>query len=237
MVSSQDSAIAAALEQLGYDLESVPVVSGVTPGGPAEGKLKVRDELVSIAGTPTPDVEAVFDAVRKVEPGDEVEIEVRRGGEPRTVTVTTVASPDDPKRAMVGIFPATSYRFPFEVSVGIDEQIGGPSAGLLFALAIYDVLTPGSLTGGQSVAATGTIEADGKVGGIGGVRQKIVGAQRDGATLFLVPPDNCETALEAPVDEDEIAIVPAPTLEAAIDAVKTHADDPDAELPRCTDES
>ena len=110
-------------------------------------------------------------------------------------------------------------------------------AAVRSAPPIGNVLTPGSLTGGQSVAATGTIEADGKVGGIGGVRQKIVGAQRDGATLFLVPPDNCETALEAPVDEDEIAIVPAPTLEAAIDAVETHADDPDADLPRCTDES
>lgn len=237
MVSSQDTAVAAALRELGQELPSVPVISGISPGGPAEGELKVRDRLVSIAGTPTPDVEAVFEAVQRVEPGDEIVVEVRRGGEPRRVELTTVPAPDDADRAMIGIFPATSYRFPFEVSVAIDEDIGGPSAGLVFALAVYDVLTPGSLTGGRSVAATGTLDAEGVVGGIGGVQQKIVGARRDGVTLFLLPPDNCEAALAAPVDRGEMALVPARTLDDAIAAVQAYAKDTDADLPRCPGES
>jgi Lon-like protease len=237
MVSSQDTAVAAALRQLGYDLETFPVVAGITPGGPAEGELEVRDRVLAIAGTSTPDVDAVYDAVGQVEPGSEVVVEVRRKGELQRVSVKTAASPEDPKRALIGVFPATGYRFPFDVSVGIGEGIGGPSAGLVFALAIYDRLTPGSLMDGRTIAGTGTIDPEGKVGGIGGVQQKILGAARDGATLFLLPPDNCEAAIAASVDPDEIALVPAATLADAIEAVETHADNPDADLPRCTDES
>jgi Lon-like protease len=237
MVSSQDTAVAAALRQLDYDFDSFPVVAGITPGGPSDGELKVRDEMVSIGGISTPDVDAVFDAVAQVEPGDDVVVEVRRQGTVRRVEVTTVPNPDDEDRALLGVFPSAGYRFPFEISVGIGDGIGGPSAGLVFALATYDALTPGELTGGRSVAGTGTIDPQGEVGGIGGVQQKILGARRDGATLFLLPPENCDSALATPVDEDEIDLVPVPTLDAAIDAVETHAEDPDAELPRCTDDS
>lgn len=232
MVGSQDTAIAAALRELDVDLDSYPVVLGLTPGGPSEDKLEVRDQLVSIGGTPTPDVQAVLDTVGELEPGDEVDVVVRRQGQQRTVTVTTVADGDDPDRALIGIFPGTGYRFPFDVSVGLGDRIGGPSAGVVFALAIYDRLTPGSLTDGESVAATGTITAGGKVGSIGGVQQKILGAARDGASLFLLPRDNCEGVSEVP-DPDEIELVPIRTLSDAIDAVTTHAEDPDAELPRC----
>ena len=237
MVSSQDTAVAAALRELGYELDSFPIVVGVTPDGPSEDRLEIRDRILSIAGTPTPDVQSVFDAVAQVEPGETITVEVRRRGTVRQVDVKTVRNPDAKRRALLGIFPGTGFRFPFDVSVGIGDGIGGPSAGLVFALAIYDELTPGGLTGGRSVAATGTITARGKVGGIGGVQQKIVGAERDGASIFLLPPENCEAALTAPVDDDEIALVPVATLDDAIQAVKTHAADPDAELPRCTDES
>ena len=96
----------------------------------------------------------------------------------------------------VGIRIGTGFELPFDVSVNIDDSIGGPSAGLMFSLAIYDTLTPGSLTGGQIVAGTGTIDEQGNVGPIGGIQQKIVGAREAGAQLFLVPPDNCADALE-----------------------------------------
>ncbi len=236
MVGSQDTAVAAALRELGVDLKSYPVVLGLTPGGPAEDKLEVRDQLVSIGGVETPDTDAVFNAVGKLDPGDEVEVELRRKGKQRSVTLKTVADDKDADRALIGIFPGTGYRFPFEVSVGLDDRIGGPSAGVVFALAIYDRLTPGALTGGESVAATGTIDAQGRTGSIGGVQQKILGAARDGATLFLLPSDNCDEATGTPVDDD-IELVPVATLQDAIDAIQTHADDPDAELPRCPDES
>jgi Lon-like protease len=236
MVSSQETAVAAALRELGHELDSFAEVVGVTPGGPAEGELEVGDQLVSVDGIDTPDVDAVFEAVKEVDPGEEIVVEVRRQGEPQQVRVTTAAHPDDPERALIGVFPGTGYRFPFEVSLGIGDYIGGPSAGLVFALAVYDALTPGSLLGGRDVAGSGTIDEDGRVGGIGGIQQKVSAAARDGATLFLLHPDDCANALSAAVDPEEIALVPIPKLEDAIEVVTTHAEDPDAELPRCTDE-
>ena len=238
MVTSQDTAVAAALRRLGYDLTTFPEVIGLSPGGPSAGKLELRDRLRSIDGERVRTLRAVYDALKDVDPGDTVEVVVQRGSfdDPTTkrVRITTVADPEDADRALIGIFPGTGYRFPFTVSVGIDDGIGGPSAGLMFALAIYDTLTPGDLTGGEDVAGTGTITDRGVVGSIGGIQQKIVGAQRAGATLFLVPPDNCADALGAPVDDDEIRLVKAETLESAIDSLTRYADDPDADLPRCT---
>ncbi len=232
MVGSQDTAVAAALRELDITLSSFPVVLGLTPGGAAAEKLQVRDQIVSIGAMRTPDVEAVFDAVGRLDPGDEVEVVVRRKGRERTVRLTTQADDKDADRALIGIFPGTGYRFPFTVDVGLDDRIGGPSAGMVFALAVYDRLTPGALTGEGSIAGTGTIDAEGKVGAIGGVQQKILGAERDGATLFLLPRSNCEEAEGVPAGDD-ISLVPVRTLGDAIDAIRTHTDDPDAELPRC----
>jgi Lon-like protease len=98
----------------------------------------------------------------------------------------------------IGITPGVGFDFPFEVSVDIADNIGGPSAGLMMSLAIYDTLTPGSLTGGADIAGTGTITPAGKVGPIGGIQQKIAAARDAGAELFLVPADNCADALAAP---------------------------------------
>ncbi len=238
MVTSQDTAVAAALRRLGYDLETFPEVIGLTPGGPSAGKLKLRDRIRSVEGERTPTLASVFEALKGVEPGATVTVVVERGpfDDPKRkrVRITTVRDPQDRDRALIGIFPGTGYRFPFKVSVGIDEGIGGPSAGLMFALAIYDTLTPGDLTGGRDVAGTGTISDTGQVGAIGGIQQKIVGAKRDGATLFLVPPQNCADALRAPVSDDEIRLVRAPTLRSAITSLTAYADDPSADLPRCT---
>ncbi|GAA1936178.1 YlbL family protein [Nocardioides marmoribigeumensis] len=240
MVTSQDTAVAAALRRLGYHLRTFPEVIGLSPGGPSAGKLELRDRLRSIAGKPTPTLRSVFEALKGVEPGATVTVVVDRGSfaDPtrKRLRITTVRDPDPANggRALIGIFPGTGYRFPFKVSVGIDEGIGGPSAGLMFSLAIYDTLTPGDLTGGEDVAGTGTISDRGVVGAIGGIQQKIVGAQRDGATLFLVPPDNCADALGAPVDDQDIRLVKAPTLKSAINSLTAYAKDPDADLPRCT---
>jgi PDZ domain-containing protein len=240
MVTSQDTAVAAALRRMGYRLTTFPEVIGLTPDGPSDGKLELRDRLVSIAGKRTRTLESVFDALKGVKPGTTLPVVVERGSfdDPRrkTLRITTVKDPDPDNggRALIGIFPGTGYRFPFKVSVGIDEGIGGPSAGLMFALAIYDTLTPGDLTGGRDVAGTGTITDTGEVGAIGGIQQKIVGAQRDGATLFLVPPDNCADALGAPVDDEDIRLVKAGTLRSAIQSLTAYAKDPDADLPRCT---
>ena len=110
-------------------------------------------------------------------------------GKESTVRITPEQVDGEPR---VGVRLLPAYHFPFDVSVDIDPGIGGPSAGLMFSLGIYDTLTPGSLTGGHAVAGTGTMDATGKVGPIGGIQQKIAGARDAGAELFLVPPDNCD---------------------------------------------
>ena len=240
MVTSQDTAVAAALREQGYRLETYPEVVGLTPSGPSSGKLELRDRIVSIDRTPTRTLQSVFDTLKGVKPGQTVTVAVERGSfeKParKSFRITTIRDPDPGSkgRALIGIFPGIGYRFPFTVSVGIDDGIGGPSAGLMFSLAIYDTLTPGDLTGGKDVAGTGTITDRGVVGAIGGIQQKIVGAKRDGATIFLVPPENCADALDAPVDPHDIRLVKAATLSSAIDSLTTYAKDPDADLPRCT---
>ena len=232
MVSSQDTAIAVALTELGYDLTTHAEVTGVDPDGPSEDKLKARDRIESVEGTPIEDVEGLLAALDKVTPRATVEVGVRRGDRSRTFEITTDAAPDDPKQAVLGILVGTGYDFPFDVSVGIDDSIGGPSAGLMFALSVYDTLTPGALTGGATVAGTGTIADDGRVGPIGGIGQKILGAEESGATLFFVPPDNCASAVLVDVD-DGIELVRADSMASAVDSLEKYARDPDSELPRC----
>ena len=234
MVGSQDAATAAALTELGEELPTYAEVLGVTPDGPSDGELEARDRVLSVAGEPTDEVQDVLDALEGVEPGDPVEVEVVRKGDERTVTITTVPGPEDPGQATVGILVGTGYEFPFDVRVRIDESIGGPSAGLMFALSIYDTLTPGSLTGGEVVAGTGSITAEGDVGPIGGIVQKIAGAEQSGASLFLVPPDNCETVVAADLNEDGPLLVRADTLHSAVESLEKYVEDPSAELPRCT---
>jgi Lon-like protease len=104
----------------------------------------------------------------------------------------------------------------------------------MFALGIYDVLTPGSLTDGKVIAGTGEIDAAGKVAPIGGIRQKLVGAQDDGAELFLVPADNCAEALKGNYDPDKMRLVKVSTMEQALGEVQDWVKDPDAKLARCT---
>ncbi len=233
MVNSQDTAVAAALSQLGYKLPTYAEVTGVSPGGPSDGVLKPRDRFVSIGGTKIDDLKGVFDAVGSVKPGDKLSGVVLRNGKEKDFTVTTGKAPDDPKRAVLGVLIGTGYQFPFDVQVALGDNIGGPSAGLMFALSIYDTLTPGPLTGGKVIAGTGTIASDGTVGPIGGIRQKIVGAKEAGATLFFVPKDNCDSAVEAPVDPSEIRLVRADTMSSALDSLRKYRANPDADLPRC----
>ncbi len=133
----------------------------------------------------------------------------------------------------VGIVLGQGYRLPFPVNITIDPRIGGPSAGLMFSLAIYDTLTPGSLTEDGSIAGTGEIAPDGTVGPIGGIQQKIVGADDAGAQLFLVPSDNCDDARGA--HNGDMRLAKVTNFEDAITTVQAWAKDHDAELPSCDD--
>lgn len=231
MVSSQDSAEVAALRSLGYKVPLRPRVVAVEKGMPATGKLRKGDWILAFDGTKVTDAQQVLDLISRAEPGDPVRLTVRRGKKRMSVTM---APKSVDGKVRLGFSQAAQYDFPFEVSILIDPEIGGPSAGMMFSLAIYDTLTPGSMTNGQHIAGTGTIDADGNIGRIGGIQQKIPAVRDAGAKLFLVPADNCAEALGA--ERGDVRLVKVTKLDDAIASVEKWADDPKADLPTCEKE-
>ncbi|MEO3793700.1 PDZ domain-containing protein [Nonomuraea sp. B10E15] len=219
MSNSQDSATAAALNELKIPYNMVVSVVSTEKGKPAEGKLRKGDEINSVDGKPAENVDVVGDAVKAHKPGQSVVFNVTRGGTKLDVTVPTIAGPEG--QTLVGVLMQATYKFPFDVDINVGD-VGGPSAGLMFSLGILDKLTPGELTGGKRIAGTGTIQPTGEVGAIGGIAQKMVGAKEAGATVFLTPADNCAEAMKAV--PDGLRLVKADTLHNAVlalDALRT----------------
>jgi PDZ domain-containing protein len=189
METSQEDAVAAALTELGIPYGSVLTVSGVIEGTPAEGVLEAGDEILTAAGAPIVTVDELRAVLGTEGVGTDVELGIRRGGAERSVTVAPIASEEDGS-PVIGVYVSSVYDFPIEVLIQL-ENVGGPSAGMMFALGIYDKLTPGELTGGEHIAGTGTIGGGGEVGAIGGIVQKMYGARDAGAAWFLAPESNC----------------------------------------------
>ncbi|MGJ9423854.1 YlbL family protein [Aeromicrobium sp. CF3.5] len=229
---SKDSSRVAALRAAGFDVPGTPQVADVSPDGAAAGKLQPGDLIRAVDAQDVTTSEETVEAVGAGEPGDTISVEVNRDGAVRTIEVTTRADEVDPTIPRLGISVGTQYDFPIEIENNVGDTIGGPSAGTMFALAIYDRLTPGSLTGGLKVAGTGEISADGVVGSIGGIQQKIAGAAAEDATVFLVPAPNCAEALEG--DTKGLTLVETSTLDDAISSLEKLADDPDARVPTCS---
>lgn len=235
LASSQDSAKVAGLRAAGLDVTEYPVVASVVDGGPAAGKLKPADRITSVDGAKVATQAAVGEAIGDRNPGDDVIIGYTRDGRAGSATITTAAIGDDEKKARIGITVGVGFDFPITVENHIGDRVGGPSAGTMFALAIYDELTPGPLTGGRTVAGTGTMSPDGTVGPIGGVRQKMAGAADADAEVFIVPAANCAEAVEG--DDFGMTLVRADTLDSAIDALEALAKDPDAKVPTCQEDA
>ncbi|UMG94858.1 S16 family serine protease [Nocardioides sp. TF02-7] len=189
----------------------------------------MRDKLLAVDGRRLgTDPQVLVDAVERHGPGDPVELLVQRDRrEPMTVEIEPRLVDSVPR---IGIVTGVGYRFPFDVAITVDPAIGGPSAGLMFSLAVYDTLTPGSLTGGGVVAGTGEIFPDGRVGPIGGIEQKIAGAEDAGAELFFVPEANCGDVTDL---DPDLRLVKATTMPDALEALETWAADADAALPTC----
>jgi PDZ domain-containing protein len=225
MAESEQSAVAAALSYVGEPVTYEVVIDEVQPGAPSEGVLVPGDVLIEIDGTPVPDYRSVQQVMSDVSPGDDVTIEVRRDDEVVTETVTTEANPDDAERAYLGVILGVGFTSPVEVDLNLDN-VGGPSAGLIFSLAIVDSLTPEQLAAGRSIAGTGTISQNGRVGPIGGIVQKMYGASENGAEVFIAPRSNCaEVVGNEPAGLDVIAVR---TLDEAVKALEG-----DGDLPRC----
>lgn len=235
MASSQDNAVASALGALHIPFTTKVGIAAVEPGGPSDGKLEPGDVVVSVNGKDVTGVSEVTEAIRPLPVGSPVVMTVRRDDHLQRVNLVTTAAPDDPKASAIRVsIQAAGYRFPFKVELKLDQNIGGPSAGMMFALGIYDVLTPGSLTDGKTIAGTGEIDGEGHVSPIGGIQQKLVGAQSDGAKLFLVPADNCAEALGGHYDPKKMRLVKVTNLDDAVKDVQAWVKDPKASLPRCT---
>lgn len=224
MQESTQAAAVAALRHLGYDLDATGVrVVAVVPDGPTEGVIEEGEVLVGLTGAPVTDIEELLALLDPLAPGDTVELAVETSdGTVETRTVTVDENPDDPTRAFLGLLLVTRIDVPLDIDVDTG-RIGGPSAGLMFALTIVDKLTDEDLTGGRVIAGTGEIALDGRVGPIGGIQQKIPGAidREDGAPpaeVFLVPRDNVEEARGAAVTQP-ILLVPVDTLDDAVDAL------------------
>lgn len=231
MIGSQDAAIAVAMRELGLEVPTGIQVAFVEEKGASFGVLRVRDKIVEVDGKPLEGPQQLVDAVQEHGPGDPVELLIDRRGKELTVEIEPRETVVEGERAMrIGITPGTGYDFPFEVTIQVDPAIGGPSAGLMFSLAVYDTLTPGSLSDGAVVAGTGELFDDGTVGPIGGIEQKIAGAEEAGAELFFVPKDNC-----ADVEgfDTDLTLVKATTMHEAVEALEAWADDRDADLPSC----
>ena len=211
---SQSSAETVALRQLGYPIQTF--VKEVTAGGPAAGKLRPDDVITTVDGAAVTSPEKLTELIQARPAGTALTVGYTRGGEPATVRVTTAADGKGVPRIGVGIDKKQPH--PFTVTIDLGE-IGGPSAGLMFTLGIIDKLKPEDLTGGKIIAGTGTIDDEGNVGPIGGIPQKLVGAEDAGAQLFLVPIDNCAEALRNAVPGLPMAQVA--TVDDALTALQT----------------
>ncbi|SDH27359.1 PDZ domain-containing protein [Leifsonia sp. 98AMF] len=189
MVDSQQDAIAAALNELGYTFPENVAVKQLIKGTPAADVLKVGDEITSVNGTKIASVDELRSAVKENGTGKAAELGIVRDGAPTTVSITPTESHG---QVVLGIGAGMDYTFPFDVKIQLND-VGGPSAGQMFALGIIDKLTPGSLNGGKRIAGTGTIDNTGQIGPIGGIRQKMYAARDDGkADYFLAPASNCD---------------------------------------------
>jgi PDZ domain-containing protein len=224
MIQSQDVAKEVALTRLGYAVELLgtrTIIRDVECGGPSEGKLRPGDMVTAVDGMPVSTAEEIAPLVQAHDPGDIARISVERDGEPVEVSVRLG---DREGTAYAGVISQTLYDWSFPVDVEIDTaRVSGPSAGLAFALAIVDDLSPGDLTGGRKVAITGSIEADGRVGPVGGVAQKAVTARDAGATLMLVPFGEGKQAREHAGD---MKVVVVRTLDDALRALEAAGGDP-----------
>lgn len=228
MVSSQENATAAALDELDIAVPTTLTVVGFSAGSDAEAQLREGDVVSSAGSTPIDDLPELREVLQDVEPGEPVAVGVVRDGDELEVAVRTLEGPEG--QTLLGVLIDPRYEFPFEVTIQI-EDVGGPSAGMMFALGIVDKLTPGAMTGGMRVAGTGTIDSAGVVGPIGGIQQKLVGARNSGAAWFLAPAANCDEVVgHVP---DGMTVVRVETLDDARDAVEAIGDGDAGGLPSC----
>ncbi|MEN3360969.1 MAG: Lon-like protease [Mycobacteriales bacterium] len=214
-VESQSTAEYAALGELGYPAQVV--IQSVPKGSPSTGKLAEKDVVTSIEGKPVHTSDDVRGVLSAIQPGADVTVGYSRAGKAGIAKIVTT-KPAGRKGAAVGVLLTDQRKAPFDVKIQLDESIGGPSAGLMFALGILEKVGPDELTGGKFIAGTGEMSGNGTVGPIGGIQLKMIGAREKGAVVFLVPKDNCADALAQP--PAGLQLIKVGTLHDAVQALK-----------------
>jgi Lon-like protease len=210
MTGSQEQATAAALTELRIPYQTLVTVVSTVPGYPASKVLKAGDVIEAVDGKAVDGQTSLSSMITAHPTGSVLTLEVLRAGKTQPIEVASKASAGTP---VIGVDVQEQYKFPFNVSISVGN-IGGPSAGMMFALGIIDKLTPLNLTGGKFIAGTGEITAAGQVQPIGGIQQKMVGARSAGATIFLTPAANCsDTAGAVPAG---LRLVKVSTLSQAV---------------------
>ncbi|MGV1004444.1 MAG: PDZ domain-containing protein [Candidatus Nanopelagicales bacterium] len=223
---SEDNAQFAALNYLKYP--KAVTVEKVNDPGPSLGKLQNGDAIDAVDGVKIENVKQFSEILKTTKPGQEIVVDFRRKNAPNGTTRITLGRNDDRDYGYLGTAVLDAPWAPFTVDFNL-ANIGGPSAGLMFSLAVIDKLVEGNLNGGKFVAGTGTIGADGKVGPIGGITHKMQSAQEAGATVFLVPADNCDEARS--MKPDTMDLVKVEALPQAVDALKALSSG--GQPPRC----
>jgi Lon-like protease len=223
MKASQVIASAVALRELGYKIPVKPGglrIVAITPESHAASVLRSGDVIVSAGARPVRTRADLRAILARHKPGDIVKVGVRRGKQTLTIAIRTTSDPTEPKRPLIGVLPtqALSVRFPFSIRFDL-AGVGGPSAGLAFALELLEKRGR-DVDHGYKVAATGVIELDGKVTRIGGIKQKTIGARRAHVDVFLVPSDG-DNARDARRYAHGLRIIPVESFQQALHALAT----------------
>lgn len=231
MDTSKQDAIVSAFRAAQVPVEEAPVVRTVSVSGPSGGRLNPGDLILAVNDQPAPTPQRVLELIQEHRVGESIRFTVQRDRRTVNVDVVTAASTNNAQVPSVGIEIGVGYRYEPTVTFGVSQEIGGSSAGLVFALAIYDELTPGELIDGRSVAGTGEIDPQGRVRPIGGLQEKIASAEREGAGIFLVPGQNCRDLAGLGTD---LQVIRVDTLDDAIQGLRKLEDPATmAQVPRC----
>ncbi|MFM7623778.1 MAG: PDZ domain-containing protein [Actinomycetota bacterium] len=227
MASSKVTATAAALNYLGYKVEEIYFISDIRDYSEGVGKFRRGDRVLRVDGDVITSFETIRNSYADRKVGDEIEVEIQRNvdGADKVIKhrVRLVASQEpgaEPNKPAIGILIGTTAKFPIDIDFNI-KGVGGPSAGLIFAVGVVEKMTPEDLLRGRSIAGTGSITPDGKVGGIGGIEEKMIGAARKGATIFLAPRANCPDIKHVPKG---LKVIPVSTLQEALTALRAPDD-------------
>ena len=228
MSTAQFDAIVAALRAANQPVQELPMVTSVRVSGPSNDQLQPGDLILMVDNIAVSTSDDVVARIKDKGVAQKVVIEVQRQNARLSFTIDTVGSSSDGRVATIGVSVGTGYSYEPSIKLNIDPNVGGGSGGLMMALAIYDKVTPGDMLGGQVIAGTGTISATGTVGAIGGIQEKISGAESAGAKVFFVPADNCQDTVGV---TSSMTLVKVSTLKEAIAALPLALDHTSTQKP------